>query len=333
VAAVGDSVFAGMIRAERLLLPPLAGYTDYPYRRIMAAFDPPFIVTEMVSASAIIHGGEKTRRMLARIEGARCEGVQLVGTEPPTMGKAAKVVEELGFDYVDINMGCTINKVTRQGAGVALMGDEERAQQIAETVVNTVAIPVTCKMRLGLKNDAHNAVSLSKRLEDVGVSAVTVHGRTGEKKWGMPVDFEGIRRVVEAVSIPVVANGGAFTGADAMTLMEGSGAAAVMPGRGIIGNPWLVPEIKTALSKEEYTPPTIAEKKSICLQHLDYLREYYGDRDAAIHMRTIFSKYFSGCQNIRSLHHDIYETSTPAEVAALIDRIEEHGSKGVYNNR
>ncbi len=324
--------FADGIRSGRLLLPPLADYTDYPYRRVMAAFDPPFIVTEMVSASAIIHGAEKTRRMLERIGGDR-EGVQLVGHEPSAMAEAAKLVEGLGYDYVDINMGCTIHKVTRQGAGIALMGDEEKAQRIAEAVVAAVGIPVTCKMRLGLRSDAQNAASLSKRLEDVGVSSVTVHGRGGETKWGMPVDYDGIRRVVEAVSIPVVANGGVFAGGDAAALMKETGAAAVMPGRGIIGNPWLVPEIKAALSGGEYAPPTIAEKKRVCLLHLRYLREYYGDRDAAINMRRILPKYFAGCQNIRSLHHGVHAASTPGEVAALLDRIEEHGTKGIYNNR
>jgi len=157
------------------------------------------------------------------------------------MAEAAKVAEGLGYAYVDVNMGCIIHKITRQGAGIALMGDEDRAVEIAAAMVDAVDIPVTCKMRLGLTSDAHNAVSLSKRLEDVGVSAVTIHGRTGEKKFGMEVDFEGIRRVVEAVNIPVVANGGIYTGAAAMEMMKKTGAAAVMPlgspigsGRGIL---------------------------------------------------------------------------------------------------
>jgi tRNA-dihydrouridine synthase B len=271
--------------------------------------------------------------MLARIESVRCEGMQLVGPEPSDIAEAAKIAEKLGYAYIDVNMGCTIHKITRQGAGIALMVDEDRAVKIAEAIVDAVDIPVTCKMRLGLSSDAHNAVTLSKRLEDVGVSAVTVHGRTGEKKFGMSVDFEGIKRVVDAVSIPIVANGGIYTGSDAAEMIEKTGAAAVMPGRGIIGNPWLVHEIEAALNGGEYTPPTLAEKKETCLLHLDYLRDYFGDRDAAIHMRTILPKYFTGCQNIRSLHHDVYATNTPGEVAALLDKIVESGEKGVYDNR
>jgi len=325
--------FARRIREEKLLLPPLADYTDYPYRRVMAGFSPPFIVTEMVSASALVHGGEKTRRMLAKTGGSGCEGVQLVGSDPSLMAEAAKIVKGLGFDYIDINMGCTINKVARQGAGISLMGDEGKAQRIASAVVDAVDLPVTCKMRLGLNRDALNAAALSRRLEGVGVAAVTLHGRSGEKKWGMPVDFDGIREVVEAISIPLVANGGVFTGEDAVEMVERTGAAAVMPGRGIIGNPWLVPEIKAALSGTRYTPPTLQGKKETCLLHLRYLCEYYSDEGGAVRMRRILPKYFTGCQNIRSLRLDIHETSTPAEVAGLLERISDDGLNGIYSNR
>ena len=199
--------------------------------------------------------------MLARTEGAGCEGVQLVGSNQENMAEAARIVEGLGFAYVDINMGCTINKVARQGAGISLMGDIEKAVGIASAVVGVVTIPVTCKMRLGLTKAALNAVELCRRLEDVGVSAVTVHGRSGEKKWGMPVDHGEIRRVVEAVSIPVVGNGGVFTGRDAVEMIEKAGVAAVMPGRGIIGNPWIVPEIITTLNGDVYIPPTTRREK------------------------------------------------------------------------
>jgi nifR3 family TIM-barrel protein len=325
--------FARRIREEKLLLPPLADYTDYPYRRVMAGFSPPFIVTEMVSASALVHGGEKTRRMLAKTGGSGCEGVQLVGSDPTLMAEAAKIVKGLGFDYIDINMGCTINKVARQGAGISLMGDEGKAQRIASAVVDAVDLPVTCKMRLGLNRDTLNAAALSRRLEGVGVAAVTLHGRSGEKKWGMPVDFDGIREVVEAVSIPLVANGGVFTGEDAVEMVERTGAAAVMPGRGIIGNPWLVPEIKATLSGTKYTPPTLQVKKETCLLHLRYLCEYYSDKGSAVRMRRILPKYFTGCQNIRSLRLDIHETSTPVEVAGLLERISDDGLNGIYSNR
>ena len=323
--------FARRIREEKLLLPPLADYTDYPYRRVMARFKPPFIITEMISASAVIHGGEKTRRMLAKTE-SFCEGVQLVGADPDIMAEAARIVAGLGFDYVDINMGCTIKKVTRQGAGISLMGDKERAQMVASAVVESVDIPVTCKMRLGVSSGSLNAVTLSRQLEEAGIAAITIHGRSGEKKWGIPVDFNGIREVVEAISIPVVANGGVFTGADARAMIEKTGAAGVMPGRGLIGNPWIVTELVAALSGDDYTQPTLVERKRISLLHMNYLCEYYGDKSAAVRMRRILPEYFSGCKNLRTLRQDIHNTSTPNQVALLLDRIKNIGPHGTYDN-
>jgi nifR3 family TIM-barrel protein len=325
--------FEAGIREARLMLPPLADYTDYPYRRVMAGFNPPFVVTEMISADALIHGGVKTRRMLARVSGVRCEGVQLVGAYPGSMAEAANIVEELGFDYIDVNMGCTINKVARQGAGISLMGDEDRACSIVSAIISTVHIPVTCKMRLGESRGSINVTSLSKKLEGLGVAAITVHGRSGEKKWGLPVDYDGIRVVVEALNIPVVANGGVFTGEDAKRTMERTGAAGVMPGRGLIGNPWIVTEITTALTGVDYHPPTLAERKETCILHMRYLCEYYGDRRGAIKMRRILPEYFSGCVNLRSLRQDVHATSTPGEVAALMDRILDDGAHGSYDWR
>jgi tRNA-dihydrouridine synthase B len=323
--------FAKRIREYKLLLPPLADYTDYPYRRVMAKFKPPFVVTEMISALAVIHGGEKTKRMLAKTESV-CEGVQLVGGDPDIMAEAAQIAAELGYDYVDINMGCTIKKVTRQGAGISLMGDEERAQQVASAVVESVEIPVTCKMRLGVNNSRLNAVTLSRRLEEAGVAAVTIHGRSGEKKWGIPVNFNVIREVAEALTIPVVANGGIFTGTDARVMIEKTGAAGVMPGRVLIGNPWIVPEIVAALTGNDYTSPTISERKQICLLHMKYMCEYYGDMSAAVRMRRILPEYFSGCKNIRILRKDIHDTTTPNQVALLLDRIKNNGPHGIFDN-
>jgi tRNA-dihydrouridine synthase B len=323
--------FAKRIREEKLLLPPLADYTDYPYRRVMVRFKPPFIVTEMISALAVVHGGEKTRRMLAKTD-LGCEGVQLVGADPNIMAEAARIVAELGYGYVDINMGCTIKKVAQQGAGISLMDDEKRAKQVASAVVESVDIPVMCKMRLGVSNSKLNAVTLSRQLEEVGVAAVTIHGRSGEKKWGIPVNFNGIREVVEALSIPVVANGGIFTGADARVMIEKTGAAGVMPGRGLIGNPWIVPEIISFLSGDDYASPTISERKLICLLHMNYMCEYYGDMSAAVRMRRILPKYFTGCKNLRVLRQDINGANTPSQVVQLLDRVKNNDPHGIYDD-
>ena len=317
------SEFVKRLRDRRLMLPPLSGYTDHPYRIVMAKFSPPFICTEMLSPQAIIRGNPKTMRMLKRTEGAHLNGVQLVGDDLAAMGEAARVVEALDFDYVDINMGCTVKSITRNGAGVSLMKSEEKAYDIATAVTAAVDIPVTCKIRLGAAGGSRNAVSLSRRLMDAGVTAITVHGRSGEKKFGLPVDFTGLKEVVDNLAILVVANGGVFTGRDALEMIQRTGAAAVMPGRGLIGNPWLITEILSTLSGASYSPPSLDEKKEVCLMHLRHLCDFYGERKGLIMMRRILPKYFSGCRYINALRKEDQRAASFGEVQALLDRL--HG--------
>ena len=306
-----------------MLLPPLAGYTDPPYRAVMIRFNPPFIVTEMISASAVVRRGAKTLQMMKKM-GDRClNGVQLVGGDSAIMSEAAKVVEDLGFDYVDINMGCTIGKVVRSGAGISLMKNEDQAVKVVSAVVDAVGIPVTCKIRLGATRQSRNAVSLSLLLADSGVAAITVHGRSGEKKLGLPLDYDGIKEVVDQTSLPIVANGGIFTGNDAVRMIQQTGASAVMPGRGIIGNPWLITEITSTLSGVSYSPPSLQEKKDVCLIHLDYLCEYYGEKSGVLRMRRILPEYFSGSHHIKNLKHDVIRVTTSKEMATLVDRVQE----------
>jgi tRNA-dihydrouridine synthase B len=322
--------FLERIRGSKLLMPPLAGYTDPPYRAVMTRFNPPFIVTEMISASAIVRRGVKTLQMMKKVGDACLKGVQLVGEDPTVMSEAATVVEDLGFDYVDINMGCTIGKVARSGAGISLMKDECRAINIAAAVVEAVRIPVTCKIRLGGTRNCRNAVPLSLLLADSGVAAITVHGRSGEKKLGLPVDYDGIKEVVDQTSLPIIANGGIFTGNDAITMIQRTGASAVMPGRGIIGNPWLITEILAILSGARYSPPSLQEKKDVCLIHLDYLSEFYGEKGGVLRMRKILPEYFSGIHRVKDLKQDVLRVTTAKEVVTLIDRVQEGSTHLFY---
>ena len=317
---------------SKLMLPPLAGYTDPPYRAILARYDPPFIVTEMINATAVVHGGSKTMKMMEKTNGACLNGVQLIGCEPSIMGEAAAVVESLDFDYVDINMGCTINKVARSGAGISLMRDEELAYRIASAVVDKVSIPITCKIRLGATKQSLNAISLTQRLFDAGITAVVVHGRSGEKKFGLPVDYEGIKEVVDTAAGPVVANGGIFTGDDAVATLRRTGAAAVMPGRGIIGNPWLIEEIKSAFSKTPYSPPSLDERKNVCTTHLRELCKFYGEENGVLKMRKILPKYFSGCYRAKNLKQDIEKINIFSDVETLLGRLHVAGSRAAYDD-
>jgi len=313
--------FVSKLREKRLILPPLSGYTDYPYRAILAEFSPPFICTEMISPYAVIHGNSKTMRMLRKDYGMHMNGVQLVGADVDAMRNAAKVVENMGFDYIDINMGCTVKKVTQTGAGVSLMESEEKACLIVSAIIEAVSVPVTCKIRLGVNKKDKTAISLAKKLEAKGISALTVHGRSGESKFGSSIDYEGIKEIVECVNIPVISNGGIYNGIEAVEMIRRTGSAAVMPGRGLIGNPWLVDEVQSIFSGAHYSSPSLFERKEICLKHVRYLCDFYGEVSGIILFRRIFGRYFSNSTNINNLRRSAQQINSFNDVKSLIETV------------
>lgn len=317
------SGFIKRLKGAKLLLPPLAGYTDYPYRRILSEFDPPFLCTEMINPEAFVRESQRTMEMVKMVEGNHLNGVQLVGSDEESMRKAAAIVESMGYDYIDINMGCTVKTITRTGAGLTLMTDMNRAVSVVSAMVGTVDIPITCKMRIGPTEANKNAASLSRKLVDEGVSAITVHGRTGEKKFGLDVSLEGIKEVVDGVDVPVIVNGGVYTGEDAVNFLEATGADAIMPGRGLIGNPWLVNEIRSSLNDNKIPSPALVERKEVTLRHLKYLCDFYGERTGVILMRRLLGKYFSGCRNVSLLKIDSQKAGTINDVETLVERVKD----------
>lgn len=322
--------FVALLREKKLLLPPISGYTDYPYRTLLSRFHPPFLTTEMVNARALIDGNKKTKLILKKAPGNQYNGVQLFGSDPLMMAEAAGLVEELGYEYIDINMGCTVRKVASRGAGISLMADEERACAMVSAVSCAITLPVTCKLRVGVSQSSITVRSLSQKLAAAGATAITIHGRSGEKKFGIPVDLSVIRDVATTLSIPVVANGGIFTGADAQHALQQTKAAAVMPGRGLIGNPWIIPEILNTFSGTPYHPPTLQEKKDVCQEHLKLLCDFFGQRNGVLKMRNILPEYFSSCQHNKDLKRDAHQVNTAQEIAALLEKIHDRDSGVVY---
>lgn len=324
------SRFVKILQEKRLLLPPLSGYTDYPYRIILAKFHPPFLITEMANARAIVQKNRRTLQILKIVEGNHYNGVQLVGSIPEYMRKAAEIVQDLGFDYIDINMGCTARKIACRGEGISLMKDEARACEIVATITRAVDVPVTCKLRLGVSKHSMNVTTLSQKLVDAGATALTVHGRSGEKKFGLPLDRDIIKATVMTVSVPVIANGGIYTGGDAQLLLQETGAAAVMPGRGLLGNPWLIPDILKTVSHQRYTPPSLHERKEMCLEHFRLVTEFYGERRGVLKMRSILPHYFSSCLYLKVLKKDVQQASNVKEIAVLVERIQDEGKNAIY---
>jgi len=317
-----SSLFLKILKEKKLLLPPLSGYTDYPYRVILARFGPPFIITEMANARAIVQKNRRTMEILRIVEGEHHNGVQLVGSIPEYMQKAAKIVQDLGFDYIDINMGCTARKVSCRGEGVSLMKNEANACEIVSAVVGAVDVPVTCKMRLGVSKHSINVLSLSQKLVDAGATALTIHARSGEKKFGVPLDRSIIQKTVMNLSVPIIANGSIYTGVDAKKMMQETGAAAVMPGRGLLGNPWLILEILNMVADRKYTPPPLQQKIEICLNHLELLIDFYGERRAVLKMRSILPHYFSSCLFLKELKKDVQRLTLAKEIPLLLERIQ-----------
>jgi len=325
-----SSLFVKILKEKKLLLPPLSGYTDYPFRMILARFKPPFITTEMANARAIVQQNRRTMQILKIAEGNHYNGVQLVGSIPEFMVKAAEIVEDLGFDYIDINMGCTARKVACRGEGVSLMKNEMRACEIVVAVTDAVDVPVTCKLRLGISKQSINVVSLSQRLVDAGAVSLTIHGRSGEKRFGSRVDLDIIKKTATTLSAPIIANGGIYTGLDAQKILTETNAAAVMPGRGLLGNPWIVPEILSTLSKHSYTPPILQQKKDICLEHLRLLTEFYGERRAILKMRSILPHYFSSCLFLKDLKKDVQQVTDVKHIPILVERVQNDEMNTVY---
>lgn len=328
---MNSSSFIHRLRTYKFLLPPLSGFTDYPYRTILATFHPPFMSTEMISAQAIIRNNHKTMKLLSVAHGTHYNGIQLFGSDPNIMSEAAMIAESLEYDYIDINMGCTIQKITSKGAGIALMKQEDLASSIVSTIVKSVNIPVSCKIRIGVTTQEMNAVPFSQKLMDAGATAITMHRRTGEKKFGPLLNIIAIKEMMRQVSIPIVVNGGIFTGKDAQNVIHQTGAAGVMPGRGLLGNPWLISELLSAFSHSSFSFPTLQNKKNICLRHLDALCTFYGERKAVMKMRSILPYYFSNCYMLKYLKETVKTVMSYQEIVRLLDNISESHHQTFYN--
>ena len=257
----------------------MAGCTDLAFRLIARAHGLEFAFLEMVSANALVYKGAKTFEILRTVKKDKPLGVQLVGSNPVTMGAAAQILEDMGFDLIDINCGCPVPKIVYKGAGCALLSEPDKAKKVFASVVRHVkSIPVTVKMRSGFSDPTgKEAVLLASIAQDAGLSAVTVHGRTREQGYSGKADWGIIAKIKETIDIPVFGNGDIFSGPDACQMINATACDAVMVGRAGLGNPWIYSQVRAAL-KDVKLPnsPRLEEKKKIALKHFDYLIEFYG---------------------------------------------------------
>ncbi|MFI4937062.1 MAG: tRNA dihydrouridine synthase DusB [Candidatus Berkiellales bacterium] len=278
-----------------IILAPMAGVTDRPFRQLCKDLGAGLAVSEMVGANSLLHGSEKTRRRANHEGETRPCSVQIVGANPEMMADAARFNEQMGAEIIDINMGCPAKKVCNTASGSALLKDEPLVAKILNAVVNAVNIPVTLKIRTGWDQDHRNGVRIAKMAEDCGIKALAIHGRTRACMFRGEAEYETIAAIKNAVKIPIIANGDITTPEKAKWVLDQTGADAIMIGRGAQGRPWIFQEISHYLRTHEALPaPTFKTVHDLMINHMKNLYAFYGEVRGVLMARKHVSWYSKG---------------------------------------
>jgi len=314
--------------ASRYLLSPLAGFTNLPFRRIVRELGGVGLATtDLVNARGLLAGNRKSLRLIETCPEDRPLAVQIFGNDHAAMREAAQFLESRGVDSVDINMGCPVDRITKNGSGSAMMCDADQTVNLVRSVVEGVRIPVTVKMRLGWDDTQISAPKFAREFEQAGVAAVAIHGRTRAQGFRGTVNRDGIRRVVEAVErIPVIGNGDVRTVADAERMMRETGCHGVSVGRGALANPWIFRQLVAWEQTGRCTPPgNFEERLQLLLRQFHYLEELRGTKSAIIQFRKMGHWYLKGMRVRAWLRNRFQQSATREEFDAALQAINAEG--------
>ncbi|MDD6479298.1 MAG: tRNA dihydrouridine synthase DusB [Oscillospiraceae bacterium] len=301
-------------------LAPMAGVADKAMREICVKYGAAFSMGELTSAKGVSLGDKKSARLLSPDKNGKPFASQLFGSEPEVMARAAVTALSLGPDFIDINMGCPAPKVAGNGGGSALMRDIDNAAKIVEAVVKAVDIPVTVKMRTGWDKDSINAPTLAKLCEAAGASAITVHGRTRMQMYAPGIDYETIKEVKEAVSIPVIANGDVSDGKSAKEMLDITNCDFLMVGRAAMGNPFVFEEIDAYLNGAAYIPPTLNERLRVMKEQIKLMLEYKDPRTAILESRKHTAWYMRGLKSAAALRRMCGEINSFEDIERICEK-------------
>lgn len=298
---------------------PLAGCSDFPFRKMAARFQPGLMFCEMVKMEALVRFDRNTLRILDYDSSMRPIGAQLCGSNPLIAGQAAKIIEDLGFDTLDFNCGCPVDKVTKDGSGSGMLKQIDRIGEILTNMTSAVKIPVTVKIRAGWDENSIIVGEVTKIAESAGAKAIAIHGRTREQGYTGPANWDYIKQAVEARnSILVIGNGDVFSKEKALEMFETTGCDAVLVSRGTLGSPWIVQEIMEHLLGNSTPTRNISDRKEALLEHLDHMLSYYPDEKTVLEMRKVGCWYIKDSFGTKRFRSFISKGQSIEEIKRII---------------